>query len=109
MKIAKDLIIIFTVSFTYIFLAACDSDDDILDYPIRLEGRITVDNLERAFIISLPSTYRSGIDTLPLVIGLHGTGGNATQFERDYSFSLKAENDGFIAVYPNGVASDGRL
>jgi len=109
MKIAKDLIIIFTVSFTYIFLAACNSDDNILDYPIRLEGRITVDNLERAFIISLPSTYRSGIDTLPLVIGLHGTGGNATQFERDYSFSLKAENDGFIAVYPNGVASDGRL
>src|SRR5690606_37656247 len=109
MKMAKYLMVAFTISFTYIFLAACDSDYDTLDYPTRLEDRMTVDNLERTFIISLPSKYNGTLDSLPMVIGLHGAGGSATQFERDYNFSLEAENVGFIAVYPNGVSSDGRL
>src|SRR5690606_11668886 len=45
----------------------------------------------------------------PLVIGLHGTGGSASQFERDYDFSLKAELERFIVVYPNGVSSNGQF
>jgi polyhydroxybutyrate depolymerase len=38
-----------------------------------------------------------------MVICLHGTGGNAGQFERSYGFNEKADKEGFVAVYPDGV------
>jgi Poly(3-hydroxybutyrate) depolymerase len=88
--------------------AGCDKDDPLP--PRHFESSITVNGLNRSYIVNLPPAYYSDTTTrYPLVIGLHGTGGNAAQFEKDYGFSGKADAAGFVAVYPNGVASDGIL
>jgi len=70
---------------------------------------LTVGGRARTFYVHLPPRYEEGNGQLPLVIGLHGTGGSAVQFDRHYHFSEKADEAGFVAVYPNGVRSDGRL
>ncbi|MFC7526552.1 alpha/beta hydrolase family esterase [Parapedobacter sp. GCM10030251] len=70
---------------------------------------LTVGGRARTFNVHLPPQYGEGDSLLPLVIGLHGTGGSAVQFARNYHFSEKADEAGFVAVYPNGVRSDGRL
>lgn len=75
----------------------------------RITGTMTVDGRDRVYLLNLPPGYYEHDSTLPLVIGLHGTGGSATQFERDYSFTNKANNAGFIVVYPEGVRSTGIL
>ncbi|SFB93024.1 polyhydroxybutyrate depolymerase [Parapedobacter composti] len=70
---------------------------------------LMVDGRARTFNVHLPPQYEEGADTFPLVIGLHGLGGSAVQFDRHYHFSGKADREGFVAVYPNGVRSDGRF
>lgn len=75
----------------------------------NFEATIDVEGLRRSYIVNLPPAYYEDTATYALVIGLHGTGGNAKQFEEHYRFSEKADEAGFIAVYPNGVPSDGRM
>lgn len=70
---------------------------------------LTVGGRARTFNVHLPPQYEEGDTLFPLVIGLHGTGGSAVQFDRHYHLSEKADEAGFVAVYPNGVRSDGRL
>lgn len=75
----------------------------------RIAGSITVDGRNRTYLLNLPPGYYESDSTLPLVIGLHGTGGSAQQFDRDYGFTSKANNSNFIVVYPEGVRSTGIL
>ncbi|GAB3907599.1 hypothetical protein GCM10028803_41620 [Larkinella knui] len=72
-------------------------------------GSLPVDGRNRTFVLNLPPDYYEKKRTYALVIGLHGFGGNALQFEADYQFTRKANQDSFVAVYPEGVASDGPL
>ncbi len=87
---------------------SCDKQSD-QDKTYRISGTLTVDGRARAYLLNLPPGYYESDTTLPLVIGLHGTGGSATQFEHDYHFTDKANSAGFIAVYPEGVRSTGIL
>ena len=41
--------------------------------------------------------------SMPVVIVLHGGGGNGESVEKNTSFAQKADERGFIAVYPEGV------
>jgi len=77
--------------------------------PYHINSQITVDHLSRTYTLALPPQYYETDTTFALVIGLHGTGGSAAQFERDYGLTAKANREGFIAVYPEGVRSDGPL
>ena len=49
----------------------------------------------------MPPNYRKG-EKLPLVIALHGGGGNAQNMEMMSGFSEKADKENFAVVYPNG-------
>lgn len=75
----------------------------------NFEATIDVNGLRRNYIVNLPPAYHEDTATYALVIGLHGTGGNARQFEEHYGFSQKADEAGFIAVYPNGVTGNGTM
>ncbi len=60
------------------------------------------DGLERTYLIHIPKSYDD--DTLtPLVIVFHGGGGNAKNIEEVTNFSQKADEEGFIVVYPDGT------
>jgi polyhydroxybutyrate depolymerase len=75
----------------------------------RFYNSIEVDGRQRTYLLNLPPDYYSGSENFALVIAMHGTGGNAYQFENDYKFSQKANHEQFIAVYPEGVENDGFL
>ncbi len=73
---------------------------------------ITVDGIKRDFLIHLPPNYTKN-KPLPLVIALHGGGGNAQDMEKltNYGFNKLADKEKFIVVYPNGIGrhwNDGR-
>lgn len=77
-----------------------------------IEGTITVDGIEREYILHLPKTYESSTETLPLVMVFHGGGGNARQMKDHTKFNKLADKESFIVVYPNAVDknwSDGRI
>lgn len=74
----------------------------------RYKGSLAVDDRARTYLLNLPPNYYESSD-FPLVIALHGTGGNAIQFEQDYKMTEKANAEKFIIVYPEGVKNDGIL
>ncbi len=73
------------------------------------ERAIQSDGRTRTYIVHLPPVYDS-VTPLPLVVVLHGGGGNAAGTEKQTGMSAKADQAGFIAVYPNGTGPlDDRL
>ncbi|MCB0760227.1 MAG: T9SS type A sorting domain-containing protein [Flavobacteriales bacterium] len=56
----------------------------------------------RYYHVYLPSQY-DGETALPMVIGLHGGFGSALQFPDQSLMSESAEENGFIALYPDGL------
>jgi polyhydroxybutyrate depolymerase len=55
----------------------------------------------RHYRLHVPPSYQPG-KAWPLVISLHGYSSNGTQQERFSKMSVKADQAGFIAVYPEG-------
>lgn len=71
------------------------------------------DNLKRTFNIHTPSFFDKSVH-LPLVIALHGRGGNGESMIllTFKGFNKLADKDGFIVVYPDGIElnwNDGRM
>jgi polyhydroxybutyrate depolymerase len=70
-------------------------------------------NLERTFHIHFPEMYRKSVQ-LPLVIALHGKGGEGESMilVTRRGFDNLADREGFIVVYPDGIEkgwNDGRM
>jgi polyhydroxybutyrate depolymerase len=57
---------------------------------------------ERSYVLHVPPAY-TGQKPLPLVIVLHGRGGNAQNAMRMSGMSEKADKNGFIVAYPDGT------
>ncbi|MDP3769884.1 MAG: PHB depolymerase family esterase [Candidatus Sungbacteria bacterium] len=71
---------------------------------------ITVDGRIRTYLLHLPSGYQKE-KSYPLVLHFHGGGGTGQQAATKTGFNAYADKDGFIAVYPDGIANswnDGR-
>lgn len=66
---------------------------------------LTVDGLERTYIVHVPPFHNSGMQ-LPLVIMLHGGGGTAKAAMWETGWAEKADNTGFLAVFPNAMPRD---
>ncbi|MGD2218180.1 MAG: PHB depolymerase family esterase [Gemmatimonadales bacterium] len=68
------------------------------------------DGLDRTYVVHLPASYAEG-KAYPLVLVLHGGGGEASSTARLTSMNRIADEHGFIVVYPNGIErvwNDGR-
>jgi polyhydroxybutyrate depolymerase len=63
-----------------------------------------VGDVSRNYWVHLPQQHADL--ALPVVINLHGGGGNALQHKRSSGMDANADSNGYIAVYPNG---SGRL
>lgn len=96
------------VFFLFSVVCCADSDPDI-GRVYRFQKTTTVDGRARTYLLNLPPDYYNDSSSFPLVVGLHGTGGSASQFDRDYGLTQKANDSGFIVVYPEGVQSNGIL
>lgn len=60
------------------------------------------DGMERSYLVRTPRDLAPGGARLPLVLVLHGGGGNAANAEDMTGFTAKAAKEGFIVVYPEG-------
>src|SRR5688572_24879246 len=64
------------------------------------------DGLTRSYVVRAPKKLLKSDTPVPLVLVLHGGGGNAPNAEQMTGFTEKARREGFIVVYPEGY---GRL
>lgn len=60
------------------------------------------DGLNRTYLLHLPTEYSEN-DTFPLVIAMHGGFGSAYNIQSQSQLSEKADEAGFIVVYPEGM------
>ncbi|HEV8359299.1 MAG TPA: prolyl oligopeptidase family serine peptidase, partial [Candidatus Thermoplasmatota archaeon] len=68
----------------------------------RLQRTVTVDGLERAFVVHVPQQVTGGTD-VPVVFMLHGTGGNGSEYYVRSQWVEQADEDGLIAVFPTAA------
>lgn len=61
------------------------------------------DGIQRTYVVRTPEHGASRSEPLPLVLVLHGGGGNATNAETMTGFTDQARQEGFIVVYPEGT------
>ncbi len=69
------------------------------------------DDGDRTYHVYIPVGYRDDGDPLPLVIVMHGAGGNGDDMASMTNFNALADGENFVVVYPNGVNgawNDGR-
>jgi polyhydroxybutyrate depolymerase len=67
---------------------------------------LLVQGQQRSYVVRVPPGSRAAGERLPLVLVLHGGGGDAAIAEKTTGFTAKAQREGFIVVYPEG---SGRL
>jgi len=65
-------------------------------HTLRFDGRT------RTYILHFPPQY-DGSDSFPLVIALHGGGGNSKNMMEKTGFNNLSDEKGFIIVYPDGI------
>jgi polyhydroxybutyrate depolymerase len=73
---------------------------------VASDGRQTLihDGVDRSYVVRAPASLAQRAGRVPLVIVLHGGGGDAANAERMTGFTAKAETEGFIVVYPEGTS-----
>ncbi len=69
------------------------------DFTLRAGG------LERHYSVHVPKGY-DGKKPLPVVVMLHGGGGRGQGAARETGWDAKADEAGFLAVFPDAVPSD---
>jgi polyhydroxybutyrate depolymerase len=68
------------------------------------QDTIVHDGITRTYVVRLPDGPPRRNERLPLVIVLHGGGGNAANAEKMTGFTAKARKEGFVVVYPDGTS-----
>ena len=64
---------------------------------------LRVDGRARTYLVHAPATLRTDTPA-PMVMVLHGHGGTASKAMRMSRMNAKADEAGFLAVYPNGTS-----
>jgi polyhydroxybutyrate depolymerase len=85
-----------------VFSTGCIANRDSKDTERLGTEEMLHDGQERTYNIHVPSSYDPSVPT-PLVIALHAWGENAFIFEKRTGFSDKADEEGFIVIYPDGI------
>ena len=69
--------------------------------PMDCYARMPFEGSSRKYLVHLPASYDSSKPT-PLIVCLHGGGGDIGFAVRMFRFNEKADKEGFIVAYPNG-------
>lgn len=69
--------------------------------PALTTHTMTVDGLERTYSLYVPDHLADG--PAPLVMALHGFGGSGARMAALTNLSAVADDEGFVAVYPDGL------
>lgn len=89
-----------------VFFLGC-SDDDVVqptDLPEFVDTTLTHDSLQRRYILHIPESY-DGTKNVPLVVFLHGGGGNAQTAQGFTNFNEVSDANGFLIAYPQAYVA----
>jgi|GEM_PF-226956 len=75
--------------------------------PGDYEQTVTVDGRERSYSLHVPPGY-DGSKPIPLLLMLHGRGGDGKEFAARTRMNEKADKEGFAVAYPNATKWLGR-
>ncbi len=95
----KKLVLLIALLTFPLFLFSADKWDSII-----------IDAHKRDYKVHVPKSYDKS-KAVPLIIAVHGGGGQAWSMEKLTKFSVLSEKEGFIVVYPEGFEkqwNDGR-
>src|SRR5687768_8057589 len=67
-----------------------------------VEGSLDQGGRTRTYLIHLPPNH-DPVRQWPMIISLHGHGGQGVDQEKLTSMTTLAEDEGVVVVYPNGV------
>jgi polyhydroxybutyrate depolymerase len=101
-SIARLVLIVVAVGSLLGFTFAAVAADGDSRFPGRRQTLIH-NGTERSYVIRIPAELATGNGRVPLVLVLHGGGGNADNVERMTGFTDKARKERFIVVYPEGT------
>ena len=73
------------------------------------QGEIIINGQKRTYLLREPRIIGRQNGKLPLVIALHGGGGNAQNAEKMMGWTSKGQAERFIVVYPNGSGPRGNI
>lgn len=76
--------------------------------PGNLQVHITVDGMEREYILHVPPAAGSR-DALPLMVVLHGTYGTGRKMQLGLGFDRYADERGFYVAYPTAYRESGSV
>jgi polyhydroxybutyrate depolymerase len=80
-----------------------------VDAPGERRNTLVHEGIERSYVVRTPPRLAKR-GPVPLVLVLHGGGGNAEHAERMTGFTAMAQREGFMVVYPEGTGRPrGRL
>src|SRR5262245_25771252 len=65
---------------------------------------LKVGDQERSYLVHVPKSY-DGKKATPVVLALHGAAMNADMMEAWCGLDRKADEEGFLVVYPNGTGA----
>jgi polyhydroxybutyrate depolymerase len=82
------------------FLAAFAAADSLS--PGEHTRTLKVDDRDRSYLVHVPKSY-DGSKPVPVVLAFHGALTNGKVMERFSGLSEKADEAGFVVVYPNGT------
>ena len=101
--IMKHLFNVILLILLSIVLFTCKKNEGIDEYPHANALNYLVHDYTRSYILHVPPTYSKEVD-MPLVIVMHGYTSSAESMEQWTHMSDKADEEGFIVAYPNGIA-----
>jgi len=73
----------------------------VVDTPAKIEECMEFQGIERCWLIHIPTGYRSDSNH-PLIMNLHGFGGNKNALYNYSHFDVVAEENDVVVVYPQG-------
>jgi polyhydroxybutyrate depolymerase len=73
---------------------------------ISADPSVSNGHTNRTYLVHVPASYLPDMP-MPVVLAFHGYGGTAAGMESSSGFSLLAEQQGLIAVYPQGLPDGG--
>lgn len=91
-----------------LFIGSCQSGKDLepRQFPSDIRGTLQHQGYIREYALHISPVY-NGTQAVPLVLFLHGGGGNATSAQNFTQLNPVADQEGFIAVYPQGFGPAG--
>ncbi|MFZ1988583.1 MAG: PHB depolymerase family esterase [Alphaproteobacteria bacterium] len=91
-------------------IAAASRQNEAANHPGDYHFAIAFDGIERQYDLHVPKSY-SADKPAPLIVALHGGGGDADIMSNDEYYGLisKSEAAGFIIAFPNGFSRFGGM